>query len=246
MSLRLDTNSPVPLHHQLQSQLRAAIVAGEYAPGDFLPGEMELVSITGVSRPTVRQAIERLARDGLVRRQRGRKTVVLQPAQQASVYMLNAELPRRAASACRVLSVKRSAPSEEAVGALSLGPRAEIIEIERVKLVDDKPVALERIMLPAHRVVGIEADGPPPLGAFYATLERRYGLIATAAEEVVELTLLDEHSATSLGLKAGVPALSITRRTLAGETPIEWRTTTLPAAGFRGSATLGRAELDID
>lgn len=246
MSLRLDTNSPVPLHHQLQSQLRAAIVAGEYAPGDFLPGEMELVAITGVSRPTVRQAIERLARDGLVRRQRGRKTVVLQPPRQASAYVLNAELAGRGAASSRVVSIKRSAPTVEAVEALSLGPRAEIIEIERVQLVDDKPVALERIVLPAHRVAGMEADGPPPAGAFYATLERRYGLIATAAEEELAVTLLDERSAVGLGLAPGAPALTITRRTLAGETPIEWRVTTLPAAGFRGSATLSRTELDAD
>jgi DNA-binding FadR family transcriptional regulator len=73
----LDKGSPVPLYFQIAENLRSAIEGGALRPGDRLENEIQLSERLGVSRPTVRQAIQRLAQAGLVIRQRGVGTVVI-------------------------------------------------------------------------------------------------------------------------------------------------------------------------
>jgi len=73
---KLDPASAIPLHEQLKEILRAEILAGHLRPGERLPTEAELCARYQVSRAPVRQALEDLAREGLIVRQRGRGTFV--------------------------------------------------------------------------------------------------------------------------------------------------------------------------
>ena len=75
----LDRTSPIPLYFQIAENLKEAIQAGTIAPGERLDNELELAEQLGVSRPTVRQAIQRLVQQGLVVRRRGLGTVVVAP-----------------------------------------------------------------------------------------------------------------------------------------------------------------------
>ena len=67
----LNTESPLPLYHQLAEILTAEIRSGEYPPGSRIPAEMGLAQTYGIGRPTVRQAVDLLVRKGLVKRRRG-------------------------------------------------------------------------------------------------------------------------------------------------------------------------------
>src|SRR6266566_8512134 len=69
--IRIDRSSPIPLYFQVTAQLEAAIDAGELAPGDRLPNEIELAGSLGLSRPTMRRAMEVLVGKGLLVRKRG-------------------------------------------------------------------------------------------------------------------------------------------------------------------------------
>jgi len=73
---RLDPALGIPLHEQLKQLLRSEILEGRLRPGDRLPTEAELCARYGISRAPVRQALEDLAREGLILRQRGRGTFV--------------------------------------------------------------------------------------------------------------------------------------------------------------------------
>ncbi|MFC6930715.1 GntR family transcriptional regulator [Actinomadura yumaensis] len=73
----MDRSSPVPLYYQLARQLEAAVQAGELAPGTRLENELELAERCGLSRPTVRQAIQHLVDRGLLVRKRGVGTQVV-------------------------------------------------------------------------------------------------------------------------------------------------------------------------
>src|SRR5215211_4641702 len=75
----LDKQSPVPLYYQLAERIRTAIVDGMVQPGDLIGTEKELGDRYGVSRATVRQALDDLARSGLVVRITGRGTFVASP-----------------------------------------------------------------------------------------------------------------------------------------------------------------------
>jgi len=75
----VDRSSPIPLYFQIAESRKEAIQSGALEPGQRLDNELELAERLGVSRPTVRQAIQRLAQQGLVVRRRGLGTVVLTP-----------------------------------------------------------------------------------------------------------------------------------------------------------------------
>lgn len=76
VAAQLDRHSPVPLYHQLERALLELIVGAEMAPDARFPSETELSARFGVTRPTVRQALERLVQVGVLRKERGRGTYV--------------------------------------------------------------------------------------------------------------------------------------------------------------------------
>ena len=75
----IDRYSPIPLYFQLANQLEAAIRHGDLQPGSHLEGEIELADRLGVSRPTLRRAIQELVDKGLLVRKRGVGTQIVQP-----------------------------------------------------------------------------------------------------------------------------------------------------------------------
>jgi GntR family transcriptional regulator len=75
----VDQRDPTPLHEQLASILRAEISDGKYAETGMLPSESQLQQTHGVSRGTVRRAIETLAAEGLVHTIAARGTFIRQP-----------------------------------------------------------------------------------------------------------------------------------------------------------------------
>ena len=79
MDFTLDTDAGRPAYQQIESQVTDAIVRGTLGPGDRLPPERDLALTLGVSRMTVRQAFDALARKGLVERGVGRGTFVTAP-----------------------------------------------------------------------------------------------------------------------------------------------------------------------
>lgn len=74
----LDFSSKIPIYHQLYEILRARIVGGEWQPDQLLPTDPQLMDYYGVSRITVRQALNNLVNEGLIFRQRGRGTFIAQ------------------------------------------------------------------------------------------------------------------------------------------------------------------------
>jgi GntR family transcriptional regulator of arabinose operon len=92
--IRLDKRNPLPLYAQLQVALRAAILTGELPAGTALPSEEKIGASYGLSRLTVRRALQDLQREGLVRTERGRPSVVGEPARPPGndVYLIMAHL----------------------------------------------------------------------------------------------------------------------------------------------------------
>jgi GntR family transcriptional regulator len=85
----LNPDSPIPLYHQLAERLSAQIRNGELTPGDRIPSEPQLVAMYGIGRPTVRQALDALVRQGLLCRRRGSGTFVCEPAREIDLFSLD-------------------------------------------------------------------------------------------------------------------------------------------------------------
>ncbi len=84
----LNSESPIPLYHQLAAILTEKIRTGTYCPGDRIPSENRLAAAYGIGRPTVRQAIELLIRKRMLIRRRGSGTYVQSPKKEVDLFSL--------------------------------------------------------------------------------------------------------------------------------------------------------------
>jgi GntR family transcriptional regulator len=178
------------------AEIEAAIADGRLAPGDRLPAERALAEEHGVSRMTVRQALQALEARGLLRRTIGRNggSFVAQPKLERDLGTfsgLSEQLARQGVEAgAHVLSAR------EVDGA---------IEIARLRYADGEPIALERSTFPARFAWLLEHDLTGSL----------YGLLGddapVRAVERIEPIAADADDAAALGLRAGAPLLLVDR-----------------------------------
>jgi GntR family transcriptional regulator len=183
-------------------------------PGDPMPSERSLCERLGVSRPTVRAAIDELARDGLLVRQHGRGTFT-------SPHKISQEVP--SASGQPVPPAEGDWTSEvmilrtEAAGArlgrrLQVSPADELLYVMRRRIVDGEPMALEHIRLPAALVPGI---GPEDFvaGSLYRRMREGFGVDPTDAVQTTEPTVTDAEESRLLDVPVHSPALLFERTT---------------------------------
>lgn len=203
---------PIPLHHQVFRDLRAALDAGEWAPGDRMPTERDLASHYGCSLITVRHALGELVREGRIERTRGRGTFVLQPRIDrdiAGTMSFAEEMQRRGLDAATRLVTGRIEEAGDAVGAaLGIGAEAPVVYLERVRLGGGEPLILEQARLPAERFPGLLAIDLERR-SLYDVLAERYGTRVVRAREAVEPVALRSREARLLGLQPRSLALLI-------------------------------------
>lgn len=204
-----------PAYAQIEERLTEAIAAGDLSPGDRLPPERELSERLGVSRMTLRQALESLERRGLVRRAVGRRggTFVAEPKierDMTALAGLTQQLVRQGRRAgARLLSTREGPAGQRTAAALGLSPGEAVCEVVRLRLSDGQPLALERSLFPSSRFPGLL--GRPLDGSLYELLEREYGAAPRRAVERLEPVLAEAPDADHLGVKAGAPLLLVER-----------------------------------
>ncbi len=151
LPLSVDRTSPVPLYFQLAQQLEAAVEQGRLAPGTLLGNEIDLAHRLGLSRPTVRQAIQSLVDKGLMVRRRGVGTQVVhsqvrRPLELSSLYDDLEAAGQRPAT--KVLRATTEPATAEIAAALGLPEGTEVHLVERLRYAHDEPMALLRNHLP--------------------------------------------------------------------------------------------------
>lgn len=151
LAFSIDRTSPVPLYFQLSQQLEAAIEQGKLPPGTLLGNEIELAGRLGLSRPTVRQAIQALVDKGLLVRRRGVGTQVVhsqvrRPLELSSLYDDLAAAGQRPAT--RVLRIAVVPAPAEVAAALGVAEGTDVRLVERLRLTHGEPIAHLRNHLP--------------------------------------------------------------------------------------------------
>jgi DNA-binding GntR family transcriptional regulator len=211
LTLDLDRSSPVPLWFQAAQQLEAAIDRGDLRPGQRLDNEVELAGRFGLSRPTLRKAIEQLVGQGLLVRKRGVGTQVVQSQVKRPVEL--SSLFDDLAGAGRVPSTVvlscREVPADEAVAAaLGLTVGDSVLAVERLRSADGEPLAILRNWLPTD-VGELTAELLAEHG-LYALL-RRYGVHLRIANQRIGAAVADAAQARLLGSRKGDPLLIMER-----------------------------------
>ncbi|MGQ9734981.1 MAG: GntR family transcriptional regulator, partial [Candidatus Bipolaricaulia bacterium] len=216
----------MPLYYQLKELLKAKIESGELRPHERIPSEAELVQLFHVSRMTVRQALVELENEGFIRRKQGQGTFVAEPKLRQGLLRLTSFTEdmeaRGLRPGARVLEV-RLCQAPELLPQLKAEPGEQFVKIERVRLANGEPMALETSFLRRRFCAGIEELDLTDR-SLYATLRERFGLELGWAEQTVEAKLADEYEAEVLGVQAGTPMLLMERTTYLadGSTPIEY------------------------
>jgi GntR family transcriptional regulator len=216
-----------PAHARIEGQLSRAISAGDLRLGDRLPPERELAAELGVSRMTLRQALDTLARRGLVHRIVGRHggTFVSQPRleRDLSTFLGLSDQLRRQGSVpgARLLSASLAEANVALAAALACPPGTPLYDIARLRLADDRPVAIERSYFPAAAFPGLLSH--PLEGSIYEVMRSNYHDVPHRAVERLEATVASAEECAILDVAEGSPLMLVERTAYgAGESPLEF------------------------
>ncbi|GEA86083.1 GntR family transcriptional regulator [Cellulomonas cellasea] len=204
-------------HVRVRDYLRS-LVTHELAVGDTIPSERALCERFGVSRMTVRQAVDALVVEGLLAREQGRGTFVAPGKVDLEVRLASfgEEMARRGMTpSSEVLSAEVVEATPDIADALDILPGEMTFYLHRVRFADGEPMAIEQSWLPCRLVPGL-FDGDVPQSV-YGELRRR-GLEPDWGEDVVAATEVHAADAELLRVPVGRAVLRLSRRTFAGET----------------------------
>ncbi|MFI9238679.1 GntR family transcriptional regulator [Streptomyces sp. NPDC053079] len=217
-----------PKYQRIAAELRTAIQAGEYGPGDRLPGENELMAAFDVARMTARQALGVLQSEGLTEARKGSGVFVrsFRPLRRRSIPRLSeetwgsgrsvwsADIEDRALTVDQVEVAERAAP-ERVAHVLGMAPSATVCVRSRRFVLDGKPVQLSTSYLPADLVAGSaivqENTGP---GGTYARLAE-LGYKPVRFNEEIRCRMPSAEEAERLALSLGTPVMHICRAAFA-------------------------------
>lgn len=209
----VDKTSPIPLYFQIAENLRAAIESGVLLPGQRLENELQLSERLAVSRPTVRQAILRLADDGLVVRQRGVGTVIASRRIQRRLALSSLYEDLKAAGrtpATTVLSAGLATADNEVAAILGLTPGTGVCFLERLRYADGAPLAVMRNYMPQDLLSGSDLSATLSAAGLYETLRQR-GVHFHSADEIIGARRATSAEARQLNVSRGSTVLTMVR-----------------------------------
>lgn len=205
----------VPQYRKLYELLRKHILSGVYEEGSLLPSENELCALHGMTRPTVRHALETLVKDGLILKKQGKGSIVRKPPQNIGILSISGT-----ASAVGVRYLKtdilqkpeiRNWPETFVFELSELEKESGCVYMERLRYVDDKPVFydinhLPNIKLPRFTSRTFENK------SLFEVLRKHYQISILGGEQQLKAVIPDEKIKNLLRLKKGQPVLYIERK----------------------------------
>jgi len=210
----INRQSKMPLHEQLYEILRGTILSGEWDVGEMIPAEPELIERYGVSRITVRQALNRLVNEGLIYRQQGRGTFVAEPTLEQGltrIISFTEDMQQRGlVPGTKILFSGLLPAPEDVAEMLQIAPGVELARLERLRMANQKPMSIEESYL-VHRFCPglLEHDySKVPLREI---LERRYDIRIVRARQVIRAAIATPEQSALLGINQPASLLFLER-----------------------------------
>lgn len=200
-----------PKGEELDEILRSYVEA--LSPGELVPSERTLAERLNIARMTVRQALHRLAAEGLVYRRQGQGTFAAgaKLVQSESLISFSEDMRGRGLKpGARVVSVSVDPASAPVAARLRVREGAPVIHLVRVRTADDVPIAIERPYLSADRFPGLDTADLKDV-SLYEYLEQTWNVRAEYGEQRVSAVLPDPADAALLEITPSLPCFSIER-----------------------------------
>lgn len=205
---------PTPIYHRIYLVLRERLHEGQFPPDRPMPGEMELAASFGVSRVTLRRTLDRLEREGLIRRERGRGTFALPPADAGAPRadirgLVENLLAMGQRTEVEVIEFRYEPMPPHAAVAMKLPPGATAQRAVRLRSYKGEPFsyATTYVREDIGRTYTAEDMVQTPL----LRLIERAGVRIAGARQSISASAADPRVGTLLGVDVGAPLLSVTR-----------------------------------
>ena len=208
----LNSQSPIPLYHQLADMLSRQIRDGQYRAGDPIPPETGIAKTYGIGRPTVRQAMEILVRKGRVERRRGSGTYVKEQVPEVDLFSLAGTSQAFLTKGIKthIETIKPICVAQVTDDPANVFNGAAAFSISRVTRVDQDPVVLEDIFLHPDIFTGLERIDLENRSLAQVVSEHYY-LKPTTGRQIFKIGFLDKEKAPLLKLTATDPVLAVER-----------------------------------
>jgi GntR family transcriptional regulator len=227
---------------QRETRERVLDLIESLAPGDAIPSERQLSGDLGVSRLTLRAALDDLVREGYLIRRRGAGTFVGEPkvAKGLTISSFSDDMRERGMQpGSRTLEL-RVVPAGARLGRiLHVSPSEPIVAVKRLRLADGEPMAVELLHVRQSLVPGL-TGADLETNSFYDLLASRFGVSIVGGTQTVEPTVTNEEESESLGVPLHSPALLFERvtRSAAGDV-VEFTSSTYRGDRYRLVSELG-------
>ncbi len=212
----LDKRAHLPLYFQLKAIIEERIDSGEWKPGQLVPSERELCAQYRVSRITVRQALAELVNAGRLVRDQGRGTFIAPPRLEQRLTRLTSftqDMQARGKKPSSRILRFETIPAPPAVARiLRLSSGSNVLLLERLRLTDGEPMAIETAYLPPEKCPGLDAKSLEGR-SLYRTLTEKYDIVPVRAEQQLEAVACPAPEAKLLGIRKASPVLHIHRTT---------------------------------
>jgi GntR family transcriptional regulator len=236
----IDADSPTPKYSQLR-QILLDLIDTELQVDQILPSERDIADRFGIARMTVRQAVDQLVAEGRVYKVLGKGAFVARPRlvmpltltsftrdmQDRGLRPGSVEIDRRLVEADHELST-----------VMQVDPGEPLHVLERLRLADGEPLAVERSHLVARRTPGL-LDEPLADRSLYTVLEQRYGLLIDSGDQTIAAGLADSVDAALLQVPLGREVLRFRRRSLAAGAPLEYAVSTYRGDRYQLQVSFG-------
>jgi GntR family transcriptional regulator len=200
---------------QSEARSRVLDLIEQLRVGDAIPSERQLTHELGVSRLTVRAALDDLVREGLLVRRHGSGTFVSEPkiAQELTMTSFTEDMERRGmVPGSRTLGLRVTPAGAHLGRLLHVSPSEPVLIISRLRLADRETMAIETLHVRESLVPGL---GAPDLEqrSFYEILEDRFGITIVGGHQTIEPTVTNEEESAALGVPLHSPAFLFERTT---------------------------------
>ena len=214
--IQISKSSPLPVYYQLKEALREQIVSGVLKPHERVLSERELEKSYNISRMTARQALSKLEAAGYIYRRQGKGSFVAEPKIRQGLLQLSSfteDMQQRGLSpGARVLSVELVSPSADLIQRFQAEASEQFVRIQRIRLADGEPMALEFSSLRYKFCPGIEELDFTDR-SIYETLRERYNIYLGCADQTIEVKSASEYETQVLNVKRGTPMWQMERLT---------------------------------
>nr|WP_272508908.1 GntR family transcriptional regulator [Clostridium ganghwense] len=210
---KVSKENPIPLYYQLKEILQEMIENEELKPGDLIPTERQLCEIQNVSRMTARKAIMALVNEGVLYREQGKGTFVSQPKinqplSELSKGFTEALAKRGLKSYTNILSFDIKDSTLENRKHLNLIDDEKVIELKRLRTVEDEPFGVEDVCIPYRLCPDLTREMLEGR-SLYVVLREKYGYCPESTKQTIEPIKVNEYEGELLNLESEDLALLV-------------------------------------